>query len=121
MSQSPRRVLERLCLVTLTSRSRLGLETQTSRDLASPETSSTSRATFQSNTNYVKLKLQLSQISGSLDNALFILLKMTKLHSAKSQHGLRFIMQPATPVVCTGKLSAARTSEKQVGLLYRWA
>ena len=41
-----RRVLERLGLVTLTSRSRLGLETQTYRDLASPETSSTSRETF---------------------------------------------------------------------------
>ena len=114
-------------LVTLTSRSRLGLETQMSRDLAPPETSSTSRASFQPNTNCVELKFQLSQKSGSLDNALFILLKMTKLHSAKSQvintqHGLRFIRQlPATPVMCTGKLSTARTSEKQVGLLYRWA
>ena len=87
-----RRVLERIGLVSW--HWPLGLETRTS-----PETSSTSRATFQPNTSYVKLKLQLSQISGSLDNALFILglLKMTKLHSAISQHGLRSIIQPATP------------------------
>ena len=43
---------------------------------------------------------------------------MTKLHSVISQaintqHGLRSIMQPATPVVSTGKLSAARASERQ--------
>ena len=49
---------------------------------------------------------------------------MTKLHSVSSQvintqHGLRSIMQPATPVVCTGKLSAARTSEMQVGLIMK--
>ena len=58
-------------------------------------------------------------------NALFVLLKMTKLHSAISQvistrHGLRSIMQPATPVVGTGKLSAAKASElRQVGLIMK--
>ena len=55
-----------------------------------------------------------------MDNALFILLKMTKLHSAISQvintqHGLRSIMQPATPVMSTGKLSAARAIERKAG------
>ena len=57
----------------------------------------------------------------------FVLLKMTKLHSAISQvintqqgqHGLRSIMQTATPVVCTGKLSMARASERQVGLIMK--
>ena len=107
--------------VSVSSRS---WDSNVSRPIASPETSSTSRATFRPNTNYVKLKLQLSQISGSLDNELFILLKLTKLHLVISQvistqHGLRSLMQPATPVVCTGKLSAARTSQRRVGLIIK--
>ena len=53
----------------------LGLETQTSRDLAF-------RETFRLNTIYVELKLQTE--SNKWKSCVFVLLKMTKLHSAVS-------------------------------------
>ena len=88
VSNASRHLLQRL--VTLSFRSRLGLETWTSRDLASPERSLTSRETFQPNTNFCNKTYQLSQITFSFtyfrDVELLQGLKFTWTHVSMYQN-----------------------------------